>query len=448
MTPSQEQDVLKGLYDRLFQAITYTPENGAASLDAATTFIQFSKGEALNPADFLDARSPSNPGGSKPAAYNFSTMVDAVPLVEADYTPSANKVSDAYRQIIFGANSQVSTDTAQLTQYNNARALLYDANGSPTSLFSSYRVKQKAYDDAVRNYGLAALTYDMNDPQQSAQWEIEAPGLQSDIDWALDDWIASGKAQVEGALATMQSSINHAVANVIQNDQSTYNGLLINGVKPGDSIKWHLSYALPGNWATDDGALNFSHLNFSSSNLTVSSDSTFTSYGGGLSWSGGLWSVGGSFAHDEGSTHYTMNADNFELNAEIALVRIYRPWLNDLIFRMNNWTMDGMNPGDISNGQLAANESGFLPLIPTAFVVARNIAITMELSAEEQSHYESSTSGSVSVGWGPFRIGGHYSHSESSDWFSSSYSNGTLSIPGMQIVAWVSEIVPFAPPSS
>ncbi len=158
--------------------------------------------------------------------------------------------------------------------------------------------------------------------------------------------------------------------------------------------------------------------------------------------------MGGSAAGSSGSTHYHMDADSLELSAKLGVVRIYRPWLNDLIFKMNKWFVDNDDKDGISNGKLQGNESSVIPLIPTAFIVAREIEITADFTSEDKKHVESSVSGSASVGWGPFRISGHCSHSSSKDTFTSTFDGGTLKVPGMQIVAWVSEIVPASPPEN
>ena len=87
-----------------------------------------------------------------------------------------------------------------------------------------------------------------------------------------------------------------------------------------------------------------------------------------------------------------------------------------------------------------------MPLIPTAFIVARNIAISGDWGKVDQSHIESATSAGGSVGYGPFKLSGRYETGSSHDRFSSHYEDGTIRVPGLQIIAWVSEIVPFSPP--
>ena len=116
-----------------------------------------------------------------------------------------------------------------------------------------------------------------------------------------------------------------------------------------------------------------------------------------------------------------MNADTFALSAKIAVVQINRPWLNDLIFRMKGWSLLGQASGSVSNGALKDNATNMLPLIPTAFIVARDIQITADWTTEDKSHVEDSISTKASVGWGPFAVNGSYAHGSSSDYFNSTF---------------------------
>jgi hypothetical protein len=141
-----------------------------------------------------------------------------------------------------------------------------------------------------------------------------------------------------------------------------------------------------------------------------------------------------------------MDANNVTIKAKLTLVRVMRPWLNTLLFRTAGWWEKDQPINGISNGELHGNGANMLPLMPTAFVVMSEVEITADFSTEDKKHIESATSGSTSVGWGPFSIGGSYSHSESHDTFASTFDGATIKVPGMQIVAWVSEITPASAP--
>jgi hypothetical protein len=107
----------------------------------------------------------------------------------------------------------------------------------------------------------------------------------------------------------------------------------------------------------------------------------------------------------------------------------------------------GFPKGSISTGLLAtATVQTMMPLLPTAFIAARNISITANWSTQDQSYIHSVTSGSASVGWGPFQIGGSYYSSSSQATFQSSFQDGVLRIPGIQIIAFINQILPVVPP--
>jgi hypothetical protein len=461
MTNDQEQQVLSTLYTTLFDAITFSPAPGQpGAFDKATTFLQFSKNEALNPADFANAVTPINPNGNMNAAETFAAMIDVVPAIQVDYAPSGDRVSEVYTTIVQGADTSATVDAGQLKIYDQAYGFLnttttvkdYAGNPvtttGPSQIAQTYNANLTAYIAAVSAYRTAYLGYDLTDVTQQRQWQANAPMLQNVVTQTYNTWRNQGAAQVEQAQAAVASSINSAVQNAIAAAQEAVSATHQIPSSIATDPPWLLSYALPTNWADDSIAPNLSSLTIDSANLNKTADTSYTSYGGGASYGGGLWSVGGSFEHSEGATHSHMDAQNVKLSAKIGIVRIFRPWLHEFLFRMNGWYINGKDAGGISNGALAGNSDGLLPLIPTAFIVARDIEITGDFSTEDQSHMESSTSGSASVGWGPFSVSGHYSHSTSSDTFNSTFSGGTLKIPGMQIIAWVSEIVPKSAPQT
>ncbi|NEQ47804.1 MAG: hypothetical protein F6K00_31460 [Leptolyngbya sp. SIOISBB] len=180
--------------------------------------------------------------------------------------------------------------------------------------------------------------------------------------------------------------------------------------------------------------------------MNETSSSSFTSFGGGTSWGAGLWSVGGSFASSSSAEHFHMDAENVEISAKLQVVRIMRPWLNSLIFQLSNWWMQGVAVNGVSTGSLTDNVDSLLPLIPTAFVVMSDVEIKADFSERDESHIRKSVSGSARVGWGPFSVGGRYSRSESEDKLTATYNAGTIKIPGLQVIAWISTITPASPP--
>jgi hypothetical protein len=458
MDQQTETKVLAALYDRLFQAITYAPTGLSAPFDKATTFVQFAKNQALNPKDFANALSPANPNGDINTAEMFSRMVDVIPNICSDYSPSSNHVFDAYYNIVHGANSSVKTDPSQQDLYNqaynylNQQVTIKDFTGkektsyNKSDIYTAYCNNQTAYIGAVSAYRTAYLNYDLTKIADQRAWQANEPLLRNAVNQAYNTWRSQGADEVEQALAVLASSINSSVRNAIQ--QAQQDVAAQNQMSPSTTggKPWMLSYATPTNWYDVDGIPNFSHLTLKSDNLTESQQSSYSSYSSGASASWGLWSVGGGVSGQHEDSHYHMDSDTFQLDADIAVVQVNRPWFNDLLFRMNSWYIDSANKGGISNGTLKDNDKGLLPLCPNAFVIARNVKITANWSTQDKSHVMDSITTKASVGWGPFAVSGSYSNSSSSDYFNSTFNGGTLEIPGIQIVAWVNEIIPFSAP--
>ncbi|MDR2001936.1 MAG: hypothetical protein LBQ74_02800 [Prevotella sp.] len=456
MDQSTEQKVLEALYDRLFQAVTYAPAGQASLFDKTSVFIQFAKNQAINPKDFANPLSPVNPKGDLNSAEFFSRMVDAVPAIDSNYVITANKVSKTYGSIVRGADTKSIPDSNQLEIYTKAYSYLnkevtiedFEGNKTtsyqPSPVYAAYKNNRTAYMSALSAYRTAYLGYNMENLDDQRKWQANEPLLKNAISQTYDTWRAQGATQVEQALAAMASSINNIVSSTIKASQEDISSAEM-ASSMGIQDPWYLAYANPTNWY-DENAGSFSQLKLESNNLTRTGDSSYSEYsaGGAASW--GLWSVGADVSGGHKESHAHMDADAFSLSAEIAVVQINRPWLNDLIFRMKGWFLKLQAAGGISNGTLKDNSSNMLPLIPSAFIIARNIAITANWTSEDRSHVENSISTKARVGWGPFAVSGSYSHGSSSDYFHATFDGGTLKIPGMQIIGWVNQIVPYSAP--
>jgi len=463
MDTQTEQKLVQAIYDRIYDMLTYSPGGGRApAFNRQTTLLQLQQpGQALNPDDFDNAVSPTHPQGDLLASENFSRMVDPVPALDPVYRPTTVGVEKTYGAIINGANSLTEPSQKQVDLYNKAFAYLnttteitaFDGTKStqtgPSQILQTYQTNQLAYLTALSNFRLAFLSYDLSKREDQQKWQAQAPVLQAAVDQSYNNWRNQGAAQVEQAQNVLATSINDSVRNIIADNQKVYAQTELTGQFQGDD-SWHLSYGLPSNWGDPNPQTVkklYAHYELSSSNLTVSSNSDFTSYGGGASFSLGLWSVGGGYEHSEGQQRYHMDATNIHLSMDICVVQIKRPWLNGLLFNTSNWFTNAFHRGGISTGNLRDGINNPLKLLPVSFVVARNIRISGNFSQQDLKIATSHDSGGGSIGWGPFSIGGRYSHDKSSRTFTSQVDNGTIVVPGMQIIAWVNQIVPFSPPN-
>jgi hypothetical protein len=448
MDAAAEQKVLSTIYDRLMDAITYQPAGKATGLSKGV--LQMAQNFVLNPADYANAVGPVTPDGSLTTAAAFSALADMLPVDTSNvFTPAADTLSTRYTNIVNGANGTKSEIPEQRMAYDEAYNFLTTVQkikglGNkevisivPTDIAQTYDDNQTAYVTAVAAYRNAFNAYDLTKVADQRAWNGAAPPLQMLVDKAWQTWNRQGKAQVEEAQNVLASSINDAVASAIATAQQDV--APDHRIAPMDGIgnPFLLSYAQPSNWT--DAKCQASKLTISSANLNKSSSSEASSYAAGAKGQYGLWTAGGDVEHKNEASQSHMDADTFELSAELILVRLMRPWYNPLLFGMSSWYVKGFAPGQIS--------TQVLPLVPTALVVTRNVTLKANFSTEDKKHLASSTSGSVSVGWGPFSVSGKYANSKTSDTFSSTLNGGTLSLPGHQVIGVVcAPTPPNAPP--
>lgn len=456
MDADREQKVLSSLYDRLLDAVTYSPDGKTGAFSKQDICFQMAKNLVLDPADFKDMLSPSNPNGDMNAAAVFSDMVDAVPKVGPLWVDSGQRLSDAYRDIVKGANSKTQPDEKQKAIYQQAYAFLNtvtetkDFKGNqkkkvdPSDIAIAYDEAQAAYLTAVSGYRTAYNGYDLDKKEDQRGWNAVAPGLQLTLDQAWNKWGRSGKAEVEEAQNALASTINDAVRHAIAEAQRLVSDenyfAPIAGGRP-----WLPSYALPGSWA--DPTSKASKLHFSSAYLNKTESKSAHEYSAAAKASWGLWHAEGEVSgkHEESNSH--LDAQNLTLDAELIAVSIRRPWFNPLLFTMKSWFVNGYSKDGISNGNVN-DLKGALPLIPTGFVVARNVKITADFSEEDKKFVANTIATKASGGWGPFSISGGYAHGSSTDNFQSKFDGASLLLPGLQLIAWISAITPPSPPEA
>ncbi|KAG9505073.1 hypothetical protein J7337_002039 [Fusarium musae] len=175
----------------------------------------------------------------------------------------------------------------------------------------------------------------------------------------------------------------------------------------------------------------------------------------------GLWSVGGSYAHDE--SHKSMQEDMAACDVSISfsalVVNINRPWLfGELFSDVDIEVAKGvkLSPGPIllqkmikeQNAPDIATWSQF-PAYPTSFIVAADTTIEFTGATKHiEEHFDShSNSGGASVGYGPWSVSStfHESASEQSMQVHSTSTGCKISFGAPQIIGWVSQIVPALP---
>lgn len=124
-----------------------------------------------------------------------------------------------------------------------------------------------------------------------------------------------------------------------------------------------------------------------------------------------------------------VTGSGFHLELDSLVVTLKRPWLNLDLLATAGWRVPGEAVGSYASGSLDA-PGQLLPAIPVAAVVVRDVRISAHWSDDDRSSFASATC------LGPFALA------------STSVESDTLTIDGMQVIAWVCTIPKPLPPSA
>lgn len=441
------------------------------------------------------------------SAFNTSALVDTMMKITSDgsYVPyeGAEQISQAYQAIIMKAQGIPAPPPPPDIQkkIDDASKVLwiYDNNGNNTyqqsALYSNYELLSATWAAARTAYATAEAAASTNSALAAA-WPVTSQSLQVAVDNAWNDWRSSGADQVENALDTL-GSVGGAVGPFFLNQARELFKAWDLGLTGAVPVGTPYSYVLPGTWwDSTDKLSGFATLTANTSSwqsagstsaASMASDwysgqSSSTSAGGGgmifgITFGGGGSSTSSSDqsgAAGSGSQHYAFGSQmsNVNIKFEYGMCDIKRPWMLAELFQVDGWYLPGEKAGTVSDGTLSGQEKDnvhLLPMIPTQFLVVRNVKITangwgeagdqMAQYSRQQQSNGSSSSSSASGAVGFLGIGAEASHQQSNYSGSNVYGSansaawsyrgnhafGELDIPGAQIVGFVGEILPKSP---
>ena len=179
--------------------------------------------------------------------------------------------------------------------------------------------------------------------------------------------------------------------------------------------------------------------------LSVSAQSRFNA--GWCSFSGGY-----DVAAVSSRSAFLSSASSVTLRFSLAKVLVSRPWLNPLLLSFSPVGIKGVAKNAWSDGTGLPN-AGLqlrLPLLPTAFLVAKDIQLSStNWGALGGVAADASSFGTtISANWGPFYSGTARSASSYGSQYSfqrSTYAGNSLSIDGPQIIGWICTTLPAFP---
>ncbi|MCP9934816.1 hypothetical protein KBZ08_12920 [Cyanobium sp. Candia 9D4] len=314
-------------------------------------------GQPINPSQYDNPWSPSNLTGSVLSLENFSVLVDQIPQISQLYSPSAYSVDTLYGQIVNSAQASLTPPSSQaMADYQAAYDYLYaeadrrDAAGRVVKVaiekpeYKRYLEKRAAYNNSLQSYMTSYSSLSTTDP---AKWALIGPVLQQQVDLAWSEFKAASSPSLERALSILRQSGSDASTSIIDNAKKKYLTTQQASLSsPG--ITWHSSFPIPYNWYSETAADLFNE---------VSID---------------------------------------RVSFKFLRVEIVRPWLDLSMLSLPGWSIPGLPAGYYSNGEFSDN-TGIFPLLPTAFIVARDIDIKGSISGQEVTILK--TKGPLIIGW-------------------------------------------------
>ncbi|WP_027633364.1 hypothetical protein [Clostridium hydrogeniformans] len=448
-------DAIKKIVNQIYEIITLSPETGIASTN---TMIQLCHpGIPVNENDYKNAMSRANPGGDISTALAFSALVNNIPACAiSSYIPSGDAVDSAF-EICLQANSKYEANPDQIKQYNKAWDYLWevqkieDMNGNiielpavPQTRYQKFLDLESEYISAESALQSLKLQCDLNTTEGRNKWAIQSIQLVNVRNQKLR-LLESYRPSIDEALNIIATSKNDVTSFAIAKARDAFNKCLISDPATGEMQ--HVSFASPSNWYDNSLANSMTLIEVSNKVKDQTKTDYYTSYGGGASFGWGLWSVGGSGGHTKKEHTEHSTSTDISVSFKVGNIQIERPWMNFNFFKLDGWYLSGQKKGIISSGTAPNTDADLLPQFPVQFLVARDLKISAKWSERDLEIIDESTRGGASIGWGCFKLSGTYEHSSHEEKFHSEFDGTTISVPGVQIIGFVSAIPPLSPPA-
>lgn len=403
-------------------------------------------------------------------AFNFACAVDFVPDVsgvyggdqqQTIYRSSEARMSHMYGEIL-RASKVVQNDLTdkEKEKLEKFRGLLYQKQVTknlvtdvetevsvPGPVMLAYTDAQAAYLEAVTNY---------QNKRVQAMTAVGQPGAAAVADFALnaenyflqvkaaqDRWTSQGyRNEVDDINAYINQTTQRSMKLWKARLQELYDRAVITDIDSNSPFRY--TTIIPGGFAQSRGWTGYS---FYHEQVNQHSDWRTSSWSGGGGISLGFWHGGGSAGRSVQASNSELQIKDFRMSFQLVQAMVARPWFYPEFFMNRGWTLEkghGWNFDELpSNGEPVPR--GIFIGYPTQAVFVRNLVIESEEFANAFSSYASQFSAGGSVGWGPFSINGSYSYAGGSQDYKMDRVGAKITVPGMQIIAFVNHLIPKAP---
>jgi hypothetical protein len=410
--------------------------------------------------DFANPWTPSSaPGGDAQARqrslYNLSQLVNVKLAMDGSgrVVQGAGSLQDTWELILTSAARKKDLpepDPKAKKRVLDAQKKLYDGSGVKTPLYDRYQRYKRAMFMAETRYA-SAYREAMRNPESANAWPVEGKVFLDEYQTARDEFYAIGKKEeVEAALDTITAQGRDAVEAVIaMADRNFRPWQLTLGTIAGTTPYVQV---LPSDWSNGGSNDGWTQYRFTSRDVRSTHSDSTTRWGGSAGVSFGFWRFGASAGGQTTTVDESFSEDDLEIEFSYAAAQIQREWLETILLSVEGWMLVGQKAGVISDGtskQVAGPNAGFwLPAVPTQMLLVKNVRIRTKNSASTYESLRKHVQAGGGFGWGFFSIGGSYRRDSFQSKSTFHFEDGWIVVDGVQLVGWVSEIMPRSPSES
>jgi hypothetical protein len=404
-------------------------------------------------------------------AFNLSVLFDFIPDTGAPYSnsrqegmfkPDAEKrLSEMYREILRFSKvvkyQPTAEETAKLAKFRGlltttkkVKDLITDEEKEVTDdgpVVKAYNDKQANYLAAVTEYNakrIAAAAASGSDGKAAvADWSMNAQTYYLKVKSAADAWTSAGyRNEVDEMNAYINQVTQRKMVLWKQQLMENYDKAQITGTDI--PIAFPYTTVVPGNFATSGG---WTSMGVSQDHVAWSNSNSTSSWNAGAGVSFGLFSIGGSAGGTKTEVSADVQVNSFNLSFDLTQVLVVRPGFYPEWFANRGWTLrkgEGWTFSDLPSDGGNPPKGEFIGYATQA-IMARNVAIRSSEFVSAYNKVQSSVGGGGSVGWGPFKLSGGYSHSSGNESFQSDAKGEWLRVPGIQCIAFVNHLIGKSP---
>jgi hypothetical protein len=473
-------DLMKALVAKLYATIT--GDDDAIKIPRNKYVSWFRPGVPFAPADFrycatgFTGNTVEEVKNAYHQAFVLSSLFDQIPdtsngfvgpeLQQSIFAGTGDRISAVYNDVL--KYSRVvdrplsDQEAAKLKKFRDLLSVEVEETNlvtdektivsRPGKLTLAYTQKMDEYlsiaDELVnmKVEALAATGDDAESRRRVYNYNEKAKFVRKRLEAAEMAWVAQGyRHEYEQINAYISQVTEKSLVLYKQDLRRKFDAALTSSVVDGGS-DFYYTTLLPGNFATSPGWTQFT---FNQWDAETHHKGETTGWGGSADLNFGLFSIGAKADGGKAQNRDDQSQANFSASFELTQIPICRTGVDMGFFSMRSWTLDdnwnlSYDNRPVSDGTAEGN-TGRLAAYATSALFVRNVRLTSSVWSHHADFMNSTVGGGGSIGYGPFRVGGSYSHNTTAGNTSYHLEGDTLVIDGMQLVGTVNNIIPRSP---